>query len=96
MGYGIRWASRSLRGHAPNGKAVVHRVDARCKSHRLQVRFSYSAETLASAHNLEDSCPTKVTFHEHIAGPLTANRSKSILERGGLSSKAALSIGTGS
>eukprot|EP00959_Pyramimonas_sp_CCMP1952_P198619 4154697-Pyramimonas_sp.AAC.1 len=41
-------------GNTPSGKPVVHRIDAYFKPHRLQVRSSYSAETLATAHNLED------------------------------------------
>ena len=63
-GYGIRCANLLRRGHTPSGKAVVHLIDAYCKSHRLQVRSSYSAETLAAAHNLEDCYPTIVTLHE--------------------------------
>eukprot|EP00959_Pyramimonas_sp_CCMP1952_P331571 6943178-Pyramimonas_sp.AAC.1 len=56
------------RGNAPSGKPVVHLVDAHCKSHRLQVRSSYSAETLAAARNLEDCYPTIVSLHEFHAG----------------------------
>ena len=91
-GYGIRGANVLRRGNAPNGKPVVHLVDAYCKSHRLQVRSSYSAETLAAAHNLEDSYPTIVTLHEIKSGPLTPTQLKDVLEYGGLSIKVYLTI----
>eukprot|EP00959_Pyramimonas_sp_CCMP1952_P257526 5380610-Pyramimonas_sp.AAC.1 len=35
-GYGIRGANLLRRGKTPSGKPVVHLIDARCKSHRLQ------------------------------------------------------------
>eukprot|EP00959_Pyramimonas_sp_CCMP1952_P000737 14482-Pyramimonas_sp.AAC.1 len=35
-GYGIRGANLLRRGIAPTGKPVVHLIDARCESHRLQ------------------------------------------------------------
>eukprot|EP00959_Pyramimonas_sp_CCMP1952_P343099 7187530-Pyramimonas_sp.AAC.1 len=52
-GYCFLGANLLRHGSAPSGKPVVHLIDARCKSHRLQVRSSYSAETLAAARNLE-------------------------------------------
>eukprot|EP00959_Pyramimonas_sp_CCMP1952_P052432 1096174-Pyramimonas_sp.AAC.1 len=70
-GYGIRGANLLRRGNTSSGKPVVHLTDAHCKSHRLQARSNYSAETLAAAHNLEDCYPTIVTLHELHAGPLT-------------------------
>eukprot|EP00959_Pyramimonas_sp_CCMP1952_P143548 3005075-Pyramimonas_sp.AAC.1 len=48
---------------------VEARIDAHCKSRRLQVRSSYSAETLAAACTLDDCFPTIVTLHELHAGP---------------------------
>merc|ERR1712086_30635 len=71
---------------------AVHLIEACCKSHRLQVRSSYSAETLAAAHNLEDCYPTIVTLHELHAGPLAPTQLKNILEIGGLSIKVTLTI----
>eukprot|EP00959_Pyramimonas_sp_CCMP1952_P021342 450171-Pyramimonas_sp.AAC.1 len=47
-GYGIRGVSLLWRGSTPSGKPVVHLINAHCKSHRLQVRSSYSAETSSS------------------------------------------------
>eukprot|EP00959_Pyramimonas_sp_CCMP1952_P440239 9216707-Pyramimonas_sp.AAC.1 len=47
---------------------------------RHPVRSSYSAETLAAAHTLEDCCPTIVTLRELHAGPLTPTQMKYILE----------------
>eukprot|EP00959_Pyramimonas_sp_CCMP1952_P244036 5101281-Pyramimonas_sp.AAC.1 len=57
-GYGIRGADLLGLGNTSSGKPVVHLIDAYCKSHRLQFRSSYSAETLAAASNLEDCYPT--------------------------------------
>eukprot|EP00959_Pyramimonas_sp_CCMP1952_P059755 1248165-Pyramimonas_sp.AAC.1 len=53
-GYGIRGANLLRRGNTSSSKPAVHLIDAHCKTHRLQVRSSYSAETPAAAHNLED------------------------------------------
>eukprot|EP00959_Pyramimonas_sp_CCMP1952_P031366 657682-Pyramimonas_sp.AAC.1 len=50
----MRGANLLRRGRAPAGMRVVHLVGAHSESHRLQIRSSYSAETLASAPNLED------------------------------------------
>eukprot|EP00959_Pyramimonas_sp_CCMP1952_P330034 6910217-Pyramimonas_sp.AAC.1 len=83
---------RARRGSTPSGKPVVHLIDAHCKSHRLQVRSSYSAGTLAAAHNSEDCYPTIVTLHELHAGPLTPTQLRNILELGGLSIKVILTI----
>ena len=91
-GYGIRGANLLRRGNTHDGKPAVHLIEACCKSHRLQVRSSYSAETLAAAHNLEDCYPTIVTLHELHAGPLTPTQLKNILEIGGLSIKVTLTI----
>eukprot|EP00959_Pyramimonas_sp_CCMP1952_P457067 9474241-Pyramimonas_sp.AAC.1 len=91
-GYGIRGANLLRRGHTSSGKPVVHLIDAYCKSHRLQVRPSYSAGALAAAQTLEDCYPTSVTLHELFAGPLTLIQSKDILELGGLSIKVTLTI----
>eukprot|EP00959_Pyramimonas_sp_CCMP1952_P267343 5589664-Pyramimonas_sp.AAC.1 len=57
---------------------------------RHLARSSYSAETLAAAHSLEDCYPTIVTLHELHAGPLTPTGLKDILELGGLSIKVTL------
>eukprot|EP00959_Pyramimonas_sp_CCMP1952_P144356 3021962-Pyramimonas_sp.AAC.1 len=43
-GYGIRGASLLRRGNTSSRKPVVHLSGAYCKSHRLQVRSSYSAQ----------------------------------------------------
>eukprot|EP00959_Pyramimonas_sp_CCMP1952_P102679 2147614-Pyramimonas_sp.AAC.1 len=57
-GNGIRGANLLRRGNASSGKPVVHLSDAHCKSRRLPARSSYSAETPAASHNLEDCHPT--------------------------------------
>eukprot|EP00959_Pyramimonas_sp_CCMP1952_P457543 9475113-Pyramimonas_sp.AAC.1 len=91
-GYGMRGANLLRRENTSFGRAVVHLIDAYCKSHRLQIRSSYSAETLAAAYNLEDGYPAIVTLHELHAGPLAPTQSKDVLELGGLSIKVTLSI----
>eukprot|EP00959_Pyramimonas_sp_CCMP1952_P421144 8822345-Pyramimonas_sp.AAC.1 len=67
-GYGIRGGNLLRRGTTPSGKPVVHLIDARCRSHRLQVRSSYYAETRAAARDFEDCYPTIVTLRELRAG----------------------------
>eukprot|EP00959_Pyramimonas_sp_CCMP1952_P457375 9474842-Pyramimonas_sp.AAC.1 len=77
--YGIRGASLLRRGNTSSGKLVVHVIDAHSKSHGLQARSSFSAETLAAAHTLEDCYPTIVRLHELHAGPRTPTQLKYIL-----------------
>eukprot|EP00959_Pyramimonas_sp_CCMP1952_P321316 6723818-Pyramimonas_sp.AAC.1 len=54
---------------------------------RHLVRSSYSAETLAAAHTLDDCYPTIETLYELHAGPLTPTQLKDLIELGGLSIK---------
>eukprot|EP00959_Pyramimonas_sp_CCMP1952_P136900 2864561-Pyramimonas_sp.AAC.1 len=56
-GFGIRGANLLRRGSAPTAKPVVHLIDAYCKPHRLQVRSSYSTETLSSSPQLGGLLP---------------------------------------
>ena len=78
------------RGLGRSGKPVIQLIDSICKSHRLQVRSSYSAETLAAAHGLEDAFPTLVTLHELKKGVLTPSQCKDIREKGGMCLKVVL------
>ena len=77
-------------GHADgvtevSGSRVCHLLDSGCKSHRLQVRSSYGAETLAAAHGIEDAYPTIVTLHElNNNKKLTPAELKNVREHGGL------------
>ena len=94
-GYGMqgftllrRWITPS-RGHATS-EPVVHLLDSLCKSHRLQVRSSYTVETLAAAHGLDDAYPTLVALHEVKKGIFTATQLKLIRELGGLCLKTSL------
>eukprot|EP00959_Pyramimonas_sp_CCMP1952_P067487 1408742-Pyramimonas_sp.AAC.1 len=59
---------------------------------RSLVRSSYSAETLAAAHDLENCYPTIVTLRELHAGPLAPAQLKYMLELGVLSIKVTLTI----
>ena len=70
----------------------MHLVDSQCKSHRLVVRSSYGAETLAAAHGVEEALPTLVTLHELRKGVMTAAQLKSFRERGGLEVEATLTV----
>jgi hypothetical protein len=76
----------------PNKDSVVHLIDSACKSHRLQIRSSYSAETLAAAHGLEDAYPTLITLHEIRHGVFTPESLKNLREHGGLAIKVTLTI----
>ena len=42
----------------------VHRVESICKSHKLVIRSSYGAESLSSAHGIDDAYPTLITIQE--------------------------------
>ena len=57
---------------------AVHLIDSACKSHRLRIRSSYSAETLAAAHGLEDAYPTMITLHELRHGILKPEELKNL------------------
>ena len=63
---------------------VVHLLESICKSHRLQVRSSYGAETLGIAHGMDDAYPTLITLHELKQGILTPTQLKNIKEKGGI------------
>ena len=57
---------------------VVHLTDTICKSHRLTIRSSYSAETLAAAHGYDDAFPTLVTLVELKRGIITPEQSGTV------------------
>jgi hypothetical protein len=86
-GYGMRGANIIRRGRSINftKEEAVHLVDTLCKSHRLAIRSSYGAETVAAAHGMEDAYPTVVTLHELKHGILTPAELKDVREQGGLS-----------
>ncbi len=70
-GYGMKGLTVHRHGTSTKeGKPVVHLIESICKSHRLTVRSSYAAETLAAAHGLDDAYPTLITLHELRAGVL--------------------------
>jgi hypothetical protein len=83
-GYGIRGLNVLRRGKTADGKDAVHLVETICKSHRLQIRSSYAAETLAAAHGVDDAYPTMITIHELNHGVLTPEQLKHLREYGGL------------
>ena len=87
---GLNYFRRGTR--RDNGQPCVHLVDSQCKSHRLVVRSSYGAETLAAAHGVEEALPTLVTLHELRKGVMTAAQLKSFRERGGLEVEATLTV----
>ena len=84
-GYGMRGLCVLRRGQRIDGKGdAVHLVETICKSHRLQVRSSYGAETLACAHGVDDAFPTLVTLHELTHGIMSPTTLKLLRERGNL------------
>ena len=84
-GYGMRGLNVLRRGKKEQGgEPTVHLLDSICKSHRLVIRSSYGAETLAAAHGLEDAYPTVITLHELLEGVLSPAQLMSIREQGGL------------
>ena len=87
---GLNYFRRGTR--RDNGQPCVHLVDSQCKSHRLVVRSSYGAETLAAAHGTEEAVPTLVTLHELDKGVMTPAQLKTVLEQGGLDIEATLTV----
>ena len=91
-GYGLRGANIIRRGKTKDGKPAIHLLDSVCKSHRLKIRSSYSAELLSSAHCYEDAYPTLITLHELDQGVVTTEKLKNIREQGGLKIEVTLTI----
>ena len=71
---------------------VVHLLDSVCRSHRLTIRSSYGAETLAASHGYDDAFPTLVTLVELKQGVYRAEDLKKLREEGGLPLEAVLTI----
>ena len=90
-GYGMRGLCLLRRGTKIKTKEpAVHFLESICKSHRLTVRSSYAAETLAAAHGAEDVFPTLITLEEIKKGVLRPAELKRLREEGGLSLKVTL------
>lgn len=85
-GYGIRSASIPRRSNAL-GRSVVPTADAHWKSYRLQLRSSYSTETRAAPHNLEDGYRTIVMLRKPKSGPRPPAHLSNVTEPGGLYDK---------
>ena len=83
-GYGMRGLNLLRRGIDRNKKPRVHLLESICKSHRLKVRSSYGAETLAAAHGLDDAFSSLVTLHELTFGVLRPHQLMKVREEGGL------------
>ena len=83
-GYGMRGLCLLRRGVKRDKSPAIHLLDSICRSHRLTIRSSYGAETLAAAHGFDDAYPTLVTLSElkhGVLSPLDFNLHR---ERGGL------------
>ena len=63
---------------------VIHLLDSICRSHKLTIRSSYGAETLAAAHGFDDAYPTIITIAELRHGVVSPDELKAYRERGGL------------
>ena len=93
-GYGMRGLCLLRRGERrnlgvhgnvnPKNGQAVHLLDSVCRSHRLTIRSSYSAETLAAAHAYDDAYPTLITLVELKHGVMTPAELKHHREQGGL------------
>ena len=75
---GISGVNLMLRGSARQGSAVAYLRDADCKTHRLQVRFSRAAETLAVVRDFEDCCAAIAAPREVRVGPTAPTRLEDI------------------
>ena len=83
-GYGMRGLCLLRRGEKRDKSPAVHLLDSICRSHRLTIRSSYGAETLAAAHGFDDAFPTLVTVEELKRGVLSPTELKMFREQGGL------------
>merc|ERR1712086_862475 len=83
-GYGMRELCLLRRGEKRDKSPAVHLLDSICRSHRLTIRSSYGAETLAAAHGFDDAFPTLVTVEELKRGVLDPTELKMLREQGGL------------
>jgi hypothetical protein len=93
QGYGMRGLCVLRCGVPRNGKGyVIHLLDSIARSHRLCIRSSYGAETIAASHGYDDAYPTLVTLVELKNGPLKPEQLKRYREEGGLALKVVLTI----
>jgi len=69
---------------------VVHLLESLCKSHRLTIRSSYGAETIAASHGFDASYPTVITLAELKHGVFKPEQLKQCREEGGLALKVVL------
>ena len=69
---------------------VIHLLESLCKSHRLTIRSSYGAETIAASHGFDASYPTLITLAELRYGVLRPEQLKLYREAGGLALKVIL------
>lgn len=93
QGYGMRGLCVLRRGVPRNGKGyVIHLLDSIARSHRLCIRSSYGAETIAASHGYDDAYPTLVTLVELRDGVVRPEQLKRYREEGGLALKVVLTI----
>ena len=71
-------------------REVIHLLESLCKSHRLTIRSSYGAETIAASHGFDASYPTLITLVELKFGVLRPEQLKLYREEGGLALKVIL------
>ena len=69
---------------------VIHLLESLRKSHRLTIRSSYGAETIAASHGFDASYPTVITLAELKYGVLKPEQLKLYREEGGLALKVIL------
>ena len=92
-GYGMRGLCLLRRGERLHNKgSVVHLLESICRSHRLVIRSSYGAETVAASHGFDDAYPTLITLIELRQGVLQAGELRKYREDGGLALKVILTI----
>jgi hypothetical protein len=90
-GYGMRGLCLLRRGDRRDKTSeVVHLLDSICKSHRLVIRSSYGAETMAMSHGLDDAYPTLITLVELTHGVLRPEELKKLREEGGIALRVTL------
>ena len=82
-GYGMRGATFMRKGLARDGSGgCYHLLDVHCRSHKLVVRSTFAAETLAATSAADAALVIGMNLQELREGPLTARAARRLREEG--------------
>ena len=94
-GFGIHGANFLREGTSRlGGRTVYHLLDTTCATHKYVTHSDFASELLAATTAADHLVPMATTLHEFAHGPLSQSEDRRLREEGGLSYRAALTIGT--